>query len=77
MDWAERNKRADWVRDAESKGLVADSMAARISIVERMNRGEITLEQAQKEIALLKRNAKKNGQVTRNQAFKGELPHEH
>lgn len=65
---AAREKR-EAVKSAEASGQVADSMDVRLAIMQRFHDGEITLEQAQDEIKRIKRNAKKNGQVTRAQAF--------
>lgn len=62
------------MRDAEGQGVVADSMEFRLELMERVRSGEITLAESQAELARVKRNAKKNGQVTRNQAFNGHLP---
>jgi hypothetical protein len=56
-------------RRAEAAGQVADSLDVRMAIVARVNSGEISLESAQKELKNIKRNAKKNGKITRNQAF--------
>ena len=56
------------VKKAEENGLVADSMEVRVKLMEKVNSGEITLEEAQEKIRSLKRNAKKNGQITRSQA---------
>lgn len=54
---------------AESAGEVADSMEYRTTLMNRVHAGEITLEQAQEELKKVKLNAKKNGMVTRSQAF--------
>jgi hypothetical protein len=54
---------------AEKDGQVADSMEVRMELVKRMNAGELTLAQVQDELKKIKRNAKKNGLVTRSQAF--------
>jgi hypothetical protein len=61
----------DNLRRAEADGVVADSMNVRQELIRRMDAGELTLEQVQAELAKIKRNAKKNGKVTRNQAWKG------
>jgi hypothetical protein len=39
--------------------------------VERMDRGEITLEEAQEELRRIKRGAKATGMTTRGRAFRG------
>ncbi|NNH67793.1 hypothetical protein [Rhizobium laguerreae] len=71
MDSIEYRDRRDAQKQAEAEGKVADSMEVRKSLVERFERGDITFEQMQAELAAIKRNAKKNGQITRNQAFTG------
>ncbi|EKN3949104.1 hypothetical protein DVP60_20930 [Yersinia enterocolitica] len=62
-------EKRDAVKNAEADGLVADSMDVRKALMERVHAGEITLSQAQDELKRIKRNAKKNGLVTRHQAF--------
>jgi hypothetical protein len=57
------------VNRADAAGEVADSMAYRIELVRRITAGEITLEAGQAELKKIKRDAKKNGLVTRSQAF--------
>ncbi len=59
----------DAVAAAEQAGEVADSGAVRLALMQRVHSGEITLEQAQTELKAIKRNAKKLGLVTRQQAF--------
>jgi tryptophan synthase alpha subunit len=61
-------------KEAEAAGQVADSMEVRLAIVAKIKAGEITLEEGQKELKRLIRNAKANGQITRNQAFLGRMP---
>lgn len=56
--------------DCEEKGIVADSMEVRTRLIEKMHAGEMTLEEVQAELKRIKKNAKKNGQITRTQAFK-------
>ena len=57
------------VTDGETAGAVADSMDVRRGIMERIHSGAITLAQGQAELAAIKRGAKRNGQITRAQAF--------
>ena len=57
------------MKKADEAGEVADSMAYRTELVRRTVAGEITLEAGQAELKRIKRNAKKNGLVTRSQAF--------
>lgn len=65
---ASMDKRAS-LRECEGKGIVADSMDVRRALMERVHSGEITLEQAQSELKKIKKGAKKNGMITRTQAF--------
>jgi len=62
-----RHRRAA-MKQAEADGKVADSMEVRMALMKRVHDGEITLEEAQAELARIKRGAKANGQITRNQA---------
>lgn len=71
MDSIDYRDRLDAQKQAEAEGKVADSLEVRKAIMQRFHDGEITLEQAQALVAAIKRNAKKNGQITRNQAFTG------
>lgn len=64
-------ERKDNMRQAEADGRVADSMEVRMALMERVHSGEITLEAAQAELARIKRGAKAQGKVTRNQAYLG------
>lgn len=73
MDSIEYRDRRDAQKQAEAEGKVADSMEVRKALMQRFHDGEITLEQAQAELAKIKRNAKRNGQITRNQAFTGRF----
>ena len=66
--WRSREKH-DAIKKAEAEGKVADSMEYRMALMERVHKGEITLEQAQAELKRVKRNAKKNGLTTRNSVF--------
>jgi hypothetical protein len=45
-------------------------MEVRMELVKKMHSGEMTLEQVQAELARIKRSARKNGQITRNQAYR-------
>ena len=58
------------VKAAEDAGEVADSMDVRLALVERMNRGEMTLAEVQTELKRIKRNAAKDGKTTRNRVFR-------
>jgi hypothetical protein len=59
----------DAVNKADAAGQVADSKEVRTALIQRMHAGELTLEQVQAELARIKRDAKKNGLLTRSQAF--------
>ena len=67
--WEALMDKRDALKKAENEGLVADSMAYRIALVHRFHTGEITFEQMQAELKQTKLNAKKNGLLTRSQAF--------
>jgi hypothetical protein len=54
---------------AEDAGEVADSIEVRHQLLEKVRKGEATLEEIQSELRKIKRNAKKNGLITRSQAF--------
>lgn len=55
----------------EAEGAVADSMEVRLALMARVHAGEITLADAQAQLKKIKAGAKRNGQITRNQAFLG------
>jgi hypothetical protein len=57
------------VNDAEASGNLADGMEYRTKLMERVHAGELTIEEAQAELKKVKRDAKKNGLITRQQAF--------
>lgn len=67
--WLASRRKFEARRAAEASGQVADSMEVRKAIMARFHAGEITLQQAQVEIAHIKRGAKKAGKITRAQAF--------
>lgn len=58
------------IKEAEKADLVADSMDVRAKLISQMNRGEKTLAEIQAELAAIKRNAKKNGKLTRSQVWR-------
>ena len=62
------------IEKQEAAGKVADSLDVRVELLKRVERGEITIEQAQAELAAIKRNANKNGKITRHQAYNGQTP---
>jgi hypothetical protein len=57
------------VNAADAGGQVADSMEVRGEIVRAIQAGEITLEEGQSRLKRIKRDAKKNGMVTRQQVW--------
>ena len=69
-NWERSMQKREAVKDAESAGQVADSMDVRLALMARVHSGEITLQQAQAELAKIKRGAKAAGKVTRAQAFR-------
>ena len=71
MEPFELRMRREAIKTAETEGRVADGMDVRRALMERVHAGEISLDDAQSQLANIKRNAKKNGKITRNQAFLG------
>ena len=57
------------LKATEAVGMVADSMDVRLALMDKVQKGEITLVQAQSEIKKIKSRAKRAGLVTRAQAF--------
>jgi hypothetical protein len=55
--------------ESEALGMVADSMDVRMDLVTRMNAGEFDLAECQRRLKEIKRNAKKNGLLTRSQVW--------
>ena len=62
------DKRAN-VNKCESEGIRADSKEVRLALMAQVRSGEKTLEEVQKELKNIQRDAKKSGKITRNQAF--------
>lgn len=71
MDETERRNRLDAIKKAEADGRVADSMDVRTALIARMDAGELTLDQVQAELKRIKSGARRNGKITRNEAFNG------
>lgn len=67
--WAQQQRHAN-LKAAESAGQVADSHEVRLALMARVHNGEITLGQAQAELAKIKRGAGKRGLTTRAKAFR-------
>ena len=57
------------VKKCEEDGVVADSTEVRMALMAKVASGECTLEEVQTELKKIKRDAKKNGKITKNQAF--------
>lgn len=70
-DWLRARERREAQKEAEAAGHVADSMEVRLALMAKFHSGECTLEQVQAELAAIKRNAKRNGKITRSQAYSG------
>lgn len=72
-DWfTKRRQKLEHMRSAEASGRVADSMDVRMELVRKMHDGEMTLDEVQAELKRIQRSAKKNGQITRDQAYRGK-----
>lgn len=69
MDYFKHKAKCDNLREAESAGVVSDSMGVRLALLERMHKGELTLDQVKAELARIKRQGSKSGKVTRAQAY--------
>jgi len=69
MDFWDKTRKTESANRAELEGRVADSMDVRMSLMERVENGEISLSDAQKELKVIKRNASKNGKTTRAKAW--------
>lgn len=54
------------IKKAEEMGLVADSMEIRLTLMKDLESGKKTLEQIQKELKDIQKNAHKKGFYTRN-----------
>ena len=72
MDYLESKARQDAIKTAETEGRVADSLEVRMNLIKRHEAGEITFDEMQAELKRIKRNAKKNGQITRADAWRGK-----
>lgn len=58
------------VKQAESKGEVSDSLEVRMALIDRMNKGEITLEQVKAELKVIKRKGRRDGKLTREEVYR-------
>lgn len=69
MNFETSRRKRHAVNQGEEDGIIADSMDVRMGLMAQVNSGERTLSDVQAELKKIKRNAKKNGLVTRQQAF--------
>lgn len=67
---AEYARRVRFLREAEERGEVADSLTYRRSLIERMKCGEISHSEVVRILNKRKREAKKRGLKLRNDFFK-------
>lgn len=58
------------VKAADESGEIADSMTVRLALIARVKAGEITLDEAKRQLALLRRTATKNGKTTRSRVWR-------
>ena len=65
---AQRRAAAD---NAEKMGIVADSVEVRKALMQQFHDGEKTLEEVQAELKRIKRDGKRAGKITRDQAYRG------
>jgi hypothetical protein len=65
-----RSDKFEAMHKAEAAGETADSLEVRRALLERVDRGELTLEAAQVELRRIQRGAKKAGKITRSDAFR-------
>ena len=63
--------RLSLLEKAEADGRIADSGEVRLKLIQRVTRGEITLDECQAELRKIKQQAKSFGMVTRSQAWNG------
>lgn len=69
--WMDVSDSRNALEAAEGKGIVADSKEVRLALMQQFHSGKKTLEEVQAELAAIKRGAKKNGKLTRDQAYRG------
>ena len=58
------------VSAAEDAGMIADSQAVRLALMEKVRNGSITLAEAQAELRKIQREASKNGKTTKAAVFR-------
>lgn len=69
-DYSDIRRKRDAVKQAEERGVVADSMEVRMKLLGRFKAGEITCEEMQAALKKIKRDAKKNGLVTQDKIYR-------
>jgi hypothetical protein len=62
-------EKRQFVKHADTAGQIADSMDVRLALMARVHSGEITLEEAQKQLKKIQGGAKAKGLMTRAQAY--------
>lgn len=65
------HERRNALKRAEEQHRVADSLEVRMALMAKVRSGDLSLDEAQAELRRIKRAAKKNGMVTREQASRG------
>ena len=68
--WERSFEKRQAVNAADASGQLADSTEVRMALLEKVKTGECTLAEVQEELKRIKRNAKKNGLLTRDQAWR-------
>lgn len=69
--------RMEYLKSLEEQGKIADSKEVRLTLIGKVNDGEISLEEAQRRLQEIKDNAKANGQITRAEAYHDFQGNEH
>lgn len=59
----------NFVNEADKSGQIADSMEVRKALLARVHSGEISLEDAQRQLRQIQSGAKAKGLMTRAQAY--------
>lgn len=70
VDIVQRSIALDHANECERKGMVADSKEVRMELIRKVECGELTPDEMQAELKRIQRTAKKNGQMTREQAYR-------
>ena len=70
MDYFKHKAKMAAVRDAESAGLVSDSMDVRLALIARMRAGELTLDECKAELSRIQKASRLEGKVTRAHVYR-------